>query len=556
MFGLRIALLLLLVSAPALAYVRTISSTGRPLYWTNPVQGLRGNPLNTSGLNEAQVSAQFTSAFSSWNVAGTRASLGYSQSTANPASSANDGVNAVYFASAANRQLEWGVVAVTEVLYYVSSGQIAEADIIFNDNQFRFTANEGDTGQSIGGRTAIFLKDVAVHEAGHALGLDHSLVNMTSMVYTAFSGQFNVQPDDANGMRSLYSSGAVAAGSISGTMVGTQGGIFGAQLTAVNLATGKVEAGALAASDGSFRLGDIPPGKYAVMMEPFGADISSVSSYWQNVDHRFCGGSRFRRRFYSACGSQGLASVVEVSAGGNTGIGSLTPSCSQMGNPGGAPTSIALARELPAAGGAAFGTLRTSETHYYRVRNVAGALTARALSYALYSPVDLKVEILDSSGNAIAGSTSVDNVEAPMPGGKTNFDSSASATVAAGDYLVKVTSAASRIPSSQFAAGWELLDWDGHYLLAFGVNGDFGPSTLTDMGACASVRNVSQAASFKEAINLRKNGDDRAAGCGALSSGGNGPWGGGISQVLLTALALQLLALAWRLRRLLLRIPG
>ena len=546
----RLSLLALLcLAAPASAFVRTISSTGRPLYWADPSQHLRGNPLNISGLSEAQVSAQFGGAFSSWAVAGTRANLIYSQSTGNPASSGNDGVNSVYFASAGNRQLEWGVVAVTEVLYWVSSGQVAEADVVFNDNQFRFTANEGDTGQSIGGKTAIYLKDVATHEAGHVLGLDHSIVNLSSMIYTAFSGQFRSGGDDHNGVRSAYPAGGVASGAISGRVAGTQGGIFGAHVAAVSLSTGKVEAGALAASDGSFRLGDVPAGKYAVLMEPYGADISSVSSYWQNVDHRFCGGSRYRRRFYSACGSQGLASVVEVGAGGNSAIGTLAPSCSQMGNPGGAPVSIALARELPNTGAAAFGTLRTSEAHYYRVRNVAGALSARALSYSIYSPVDVKVELLDSAGNALPGATSVDNVEAPMPGGKTNFDSYATANVANGEYIIKVSAAATRIPSSQFAAGWELLDWDGHYLLAFGVDGDFGPASLTDMSACATVRNVAQAATFKEAPPIRKNADDRAAGCGTISSGGAGPWSGGISQVLLTALALQLLSLALRFRR-------
>lgn len=549
MLGLRLALLALLVSMPAFAFVRTMSSSGRPLYWTNPSQPLRGNPLNTSGLSEAQVSALFSSAFSSWSVAGTGAGLSYSQSTGNPVTSAHDGVNAVYFSTAGNRDLEWGVVAVTEVLYWASSGQIAEADLVFNDHQFKFTATEGDTGQSIGGKTAIYLKDVATHEAGHALGLDHSLVNLSSMVYTAFSGQFAVKGDDANGMRSLYPSGARTGGTLTGIVAGTQGGIFGAHVQAVNLATGKVEAGALAASDGSFRLGDVPAGKYAVMMEPFGADISSVSSYWQNVDHRFCGGSAYRRRFYSACGSQGLASVVEVSAGGNTAIGTLAPSCSSMGNPGGAPTTTALARELPNTGGAAFGTLRTSDTHYYRVRGVAGALTARVMSYSLYSPVDVKVELLDSSGNAVAGATSTDNVEAPMPGGKTNYDSVATLNAASGDYLIKITSAASRIPSSQYAAGWELLDWDGHYLISLGVNGDYGPTALTDMGACATVRNIAQAASFKEAVTF-KNRDSGVAGCGAVHPGApGGPWGGGMASVLLTALAVQLLSLAYKTRR-------
>lgn len=550
MLGFRfIALIAVLLSyaAPSHAYVRTMSASGRPLYWPNPWLTLRGNPINTSGLSEAQVGTLFGSAFGSWQVAGSRAGFSYTQSSANPVGQGSDGVNSVYFTTQGGRTLEWGVIAVTEVLYYISSGQIAEADMIFNDRQFKFTANAGDTGTSIGGRTAIYLPDVATHEAGHAIGLDHSLVNLSSMIYTAFSGQFNLSSDESSGAISLYPNGARAGGTLSGVVTGTQGGIFGAQVSAISLSTGKVEAGAISNPDGSFSLGDVPAGKYAIMMEPFGTDVSSVSSYFQNVDHRFCTGSRFRRRFYSACGAQGIASVVEVSAGSNSSLGTLSPSCSQMGNPGGPPNSIAFARALPNTGGAAYGTMRTSETHYYRVNNVSGLLTARAHGFTVYSPVDLKVQFTDTSGTVLAGSTSTDNVQDPMPGGKINYDSSASANVPLGDYLIKVTTSASRIPSSAFSAGWELMDNDGHYLLSLGVNGDYGPSSLTDMSACVGVHNVSQAASYR---NIASNKDDvRTPGCGMIEPGsGGGPFSGGMMQVLLVALAVQAALVALRRR--------
>lgn len=545
--ALFLALVACLAASPALAFVRTMSSTGRPLYWANSSVSFQAHPGNASGLSAAQVSSLFSGAFSSWNLTGSNATLSYSQSTSYPASSGNDGANAVYFASQGGRNMEWGVIAITEVLYWVSSGQIAGADLVFNDQQFRFTANAGDTGQNIGGRTAIYLPDVATHEVGHALGLDHSLVNLSSMIYTAFSGQFTLGQDDVNGVRSLYPSGARTGGSLSGTVSGTQGGIFGAHVTAVSLADGRVEAGALSGSDGRFTLGDVPPGKYAVMMEPFGADITSVSPYFQNVNHRFCSGARFRRRFYSACGAQGIASVVEVRAGADTALGTLAPSCSYMGNPGGPPNSVAFARELPTTGGAAWGTMRASEAHYYLVRGVAGQLSARAMSFSLYSPVDVKVEILDHLEGAVPGATSVDNIQDPMPGGKTHYDSLATANVAAGDYLIKVTTAASRIPSSHFSAGWELMDNEGHYLLSLGVNGSYGNPAATDMSACLSVRNTAQNASYRDSPPIRKEEEERAAGCASIGSGGN-PFSGGMMQVLLTALAIQLAAAALRLR--------
>jgi len=538
----------ILAAVPAEAYIRTMSSSGRPLYWNSPSVSLVGNPLNSSGLSAAQVSSLLSEAFGSWQVSGARSTIAYTQSLSAPVLSASDGVNAVYFTSAGSHPLDWGVVALTEVLYYVSSGQIAEADIAFNDTQFLFTANPGDTGKIVNGRSAIYLRDVATHEAGHVLGLDHGLVNLSSLIYTAFSGQFSLSGDDQNAMRTMYPSGTVNGGALSGVVAGTNGGIFGAHVQAINLLTGRVEAGAIASPDGSFRLGDVPAGKYAVLMEPFSAAISSVSSYYQQVDHRFCGYSTYRRGFYATCGSNG-ASVISVDGGSNTALGTLAPSCNQMGNPGGVPSSVAAAKAISNQGGAAFGTLQPGEVHYYSVHNVSGQLSARVMSYSVFSPIDVKVKILDASGNALSGATSADNVDDPGPGGVVNYDSVATANVANGDFLIQITSAATRIPASKFSAGYDLVDSDGHYLLALAVNGDINPTGATDMSSCVSVPNVPQNSSYQNYVAPAKK--DQTAGCGMISaaSGGGGPFFGGMMQVLTAALLVQILSVGLRTRR-------
>ncbi|HEY8279244.1 MAG TPA: matrixin family metalloprotease [Bdellovibrionota bacterium] len=534
-------------SQSTLAYVRTMSVSGRPLFWPNPAITLLGNPLNSSGLGQAQTTTLLGNSFSAWQLPNTKVNFTFSQNAANPADSGINGINSIYFASAGGRTMEWGVVALTEVLYFVSNGQITEADMAFNDSQFRFTATEGDTGKSIGGRTAIYLPDVATHETGHVLGLDHGLVNNSSLIYTAFNGQFTPSNDDKNSILTIYPTNPSNGGALSGLVMGTKGGIFGAHLTAINLESGKVEAGILSGADGSFRIGDIPAGKYAVMMEPFGTGISSVSSYYKNVDHHFCGSSPFRRRFYSSCNSQGIVSVLDLSPGANLQLGTLAPSCSSMGNPGGPPNSMPNARELPNTGGAGWGMLRPGETHYYVVRGVSGQLSARGLSYSLYSPVDIRLKILDSNGNEVAGAVSEDNVQNPGPGGVINYDSSASANVGAGDYWVQVSSGGSRISASKFSAGYDLLDSEGHYLLALAVNGNIAPTGPTDMSSCVTVKNISQSASFKEYAS-DKDDKSRVAGCGSLNSGSNGPLSGGMMQVFLTALALHALLLAQRFR--------
>lgn len=541
-------LLLFLFALNANAYVRTMAETGLPLFWPSPAISFLGNPSNRSGLSDSQVASQLSAAFSAWSVSGTSASASFSL-PGGPANSNFDGVNAVYFTSASGRNMEYGVVALTEVTYYLNSGQIAEADISFNDNLYLFTDQEGDTGKSIGGRTAIYLRDVATHEAGHAFGLDHSIVNLSSLIYTAFSGQYALSADDKSAIRTIYPNGG-GNGSLTGTVAGRRGGIFGAHVEAINLTTGSIESGALANPDGSVRIGDLPPGQYAVLMEPFGSNVSSVSSYFRNVNHRFCSGINFRRRFYGPCGTN-IASVVEVPAGGSTSLGVLAPSCSQMGNPAGAPGSLATAASFPAAGGALFGTMGTGDTHYYRLSGVSGTLKARAHSYTLYSPMDVKVDFLDENGNALAGALSVDNVQNPMPGGYVNYDSYAEASVPAGNYVMRVRSASARLYSNVFPAGFDLLDGSGHYLLSLSVNGSFNPGAAADMSACVAVNNTAQAASYRAPASSRQE-KDSGGGCGTLGETGN-PWGGGPTQLLLFAGALHLLFLIRRLHAALVR---
>jgi hypothetical protein len=150
---------------------------------------------------------------------------------------------------------------------------------------------------------------------------------------------------------------------------------------------------------------------------------------------------------------------------------------------------------------------------------------------------------------AIAGSTSVDNVDAPGPGGVVNYDSVATATVPNGDYLIQITSSGTRIPASKFSAGYDLVDADGHYLIALAVNGDINPTGATDMSSCASVNNVPQGASFQSYTAPAQK--EQAAGCGviAISGSGGGPFFGGMMQVLTAALFVQLVQMISLTRR-------
>jgi hypothetical protein len=504
------------------AYVRTLSLSGAKLRWPANSVSFSANPTNSSGLSSAQISSVFQDSLGRWNSFGSALSISYSQSTSSPLVSSNDGVNSIFFASAANRGLGFNVIAVTEVTYFVASAEIVGADIIFNDNDFLFTNQEGDTGQLdlSTGRLKVFLGDVATHEFGHAWGLDHSSVHRSSLVYTAFTGQFTPGQDDRSGILSAYPTGASlsASSSITGRVEGTNGGIFAAHVQAINLLSGKVEAGALTNPDGSFRIGDIPAGVYSVMVEAFLPSPGTISIYYNNVDHRFCGGAKFKRAFYASCGANGQAGVVVTNSGAASDIGTVSPSCSTMANAGSQPSSLANAKLLSSGGGSVFGSMGVNGVHYWKLPLGANAtVSARAMAYSLYSPLNISVRLLSSNGSPVSATTQEDDVETPMPGGINNYDSRVELVSAApGDYYLEVRAAANFLTSNLYPAGSQMLDASGFYLLAVAVNGSIPASTGIDMKACASVQNTPQG-SLTFASNERSRGPaTEGGGCGTV----------------------------------------
>jgi len=92
-----------------------------------------------------------------------------------------------------------------------SGGSITDTDIVFFDGPFTyFTGTDGCVSTPSYG---VYIEDVATHELGHALGLNHSAVDTATMVsgYPACS-QFkrSLDPDDIAGIQSLYGSGSPA----------------------------------------------------------------------------------------------------------------------------------------------------------------------------------------------------------------------------------------------------------------------------------------------------------------------------------------------------------
>jgi hypothetical protein len=81
-------------------------------------------------------------------------------------SSKYDGVNAMVWGNIPYAN----AIAVTRVWYYTSSGDLAEADTVFN-KRLPWVANDQLLGDCGGNPSAYDLQNIATHEFGHIVGL-------------------------------------------------------------------------------------------------------------------------------------------------------------------------------------------------------------------------------------------------------------------------------------------------------------------------------------------------------------------------------------------------
>lgn len=301
------------------AYVQNRTQTDSLIHWLNSVSILDvyANPSNSQAISANDVSEIVAASVAQWNGKSRISIRQNSTPTTN-----TDGLNEIYFSS--DPSVFAGgtaVVGVTQVFFKNTSGEILEADILLND-KFPFSTTKTN---------ANFLGNVISHELGHFLGLGHGQVPGSTMFYALSRGQSELSDDDKAGVFSIYPTpGVITKGSLNGKIVGGRSltAVFGAQVQAISLKTGRIAGASFTDVDGSFSVAGLDRSdQYFIYTNPI--SVVGLPSRYSNARFDYCDSSKkYRGSFFQSCGAsgEGYPQAIKLNSA-NVSVGNVTIRC-------------------------------------------------------------------------------------------------------------------------------------------------------------------------------------------------------------------------------------